>query len=574
MPIEPPANDRLVRCAVYTRKSTDRSLDAPVNSLTSQRDVCQAYIKVQDHRHWVELPHRYDDGGYSGGTLERPALQRMIGDIEAGRIDVVIIYKIDRLSRSLADFIRLMDIFERYGVGFVSVTQAFDTSDSMGRLVLNILLTFAQFEREIMSDRVRDKKAAMRRNGLFTGGVPPIGYRLGRGGRLVVDREWSDIVKEIFRRFPGMSARQIAKDFERRGIVTRRYRTKAGRLCGGRKLWPGAIIRVIQNPLYAGFFIHRGEMIEAKVEPLIAKAEWDRVQEIHSTRCSPVRDTTRNFLLGILHDELGRKMKLMARGPGRSASDRYYRTEQAGWARGTGTRNVLVEADRVEQLAISTVRAFLNDRIKLKESIFSLGLYSDEIARFTKGGQLAASRIGRMDNVHLRELFLALVPRAEVSKSGLRLFLSCHELCRFLAWDGKSIFSRSPLKPVYGADRFRLVYAPAALICGHPYFILPMKPHPEGIGSPDPSLVRLIMEAADLHAFMLANPSKSVSELAREKRMGPSFLARMLRLNYLAPDIQTAIIDGFQPATLTRHRILFGPMPLDWEQQRQLMGFN
>jgi DNA invertase Pin-like site-specific DNA recombinase len=574
MPIQPLAQNRLMRCAIYTRKSTDRSLDSPVNSLTSQRDVCQAYIKCQDHRHWIELPHRYDDGGYSGGNLERPALQRMIGDIEAGRIDVVLVYKIDRLSRSFADFIRLMDVLERYGVGFVSVTQTFDTSDSMGRLVLNILLTFAQFEREIMSDRVRDKKAAMKRNGLFTGGMPPIGYRLGGGGRLVVDNEWSDIVREIFRRFPEISARQLAKDFQTRGITTRRYRTKAGNLCGGQRIWAGTIIKIIQNPLYAGFFFHRGEAIDAKVEPLISKDEWDRAQQVLATRCSPVRDPTKNFLLGILHDEFGRKMKIMARGPGRSAAYRYYRTEQAGWARGSGTRNVLVEADKVEQLAISALKAFLNDRIKLKESIFSLGLYSDEIAGFIKRGQLAANRIGRMDKVHLRELFLALIRRAEVSKSGLRLLMCTHELCRFLGWDGKGIFSRSALGPARDADRFRLIYAPAALICGHPYFILPIKPHPKGEGFPKPGLVGLIRDAADMRAFMLANPSKSISAMAREKGMGPSFFARMLRLNYLAPDIQTAILDGFQPATLTRHQILFGPMPLDWEQQRHLLGFN
>src|SRR5688572_23385845 len=164
------------RCAIYTRKSTDAGLNLEVNSLVTQREVCQAYIRSQAHRNWLELPHLYDDGGYSGGNLERPAMKRLLSDIESGRIDIVVIYKIDRLSRSLTDFVRLMEVLQRYDVSFVSVTQTFDTSDSMGRLVLNILLTFSQFERELASERVRDKKAALKRRGLFTGGTPPFGF--------------------------------------------------------------------------------------------------------------------------------------------------------------------------------------------------------------------------------------------------------------------------------------------------------------------------------------------------------------------------------------------------------------
>jgi site-specific DNA recombinase len=199
---QPDIGRRVTRCAIYTRKSTEYRLDLPVNSLETQRDVCRSYIRCQAHRNWVESPTMYDDGGYSGGTLVRPALARLITDIEHGRVDMIVIYKIDRLTRSLLDFVRLIEVLDKYGVGFVSVTQAFDTSDSMGRLVLNILLTFAQFERELMSDRVRDKKAAMRKNGLFAGGLPPFGYIVERGGRLVVDEDRALIVKELFERYP------------------------------------------------------------------------------------------------------------------------------------------------------------------------------------------------------------------------------------------------------------------------------------------------------------------------------------------------------------------------------------
>jgi site-specific DNA recombinase len=573
MPITARIETRIVRCAIYTRKSTSIGLDAEVSSLQSQREVCQAYIKCQAHRNWVELPTVYDDGGYSGGTLERPALQRLVADIEAGRIDVIVIYKIDRLSRSLADFVRLMDLLDKYDASFVSVTQTFDTSDSMGRLVLNILLTFAQFERELMSDRVRDKKAAMRRQGLFTGGTPPIGYIRSRRGKLIVDPEWGKIVQEIFERFPDVSAAQLANDLHARGITTRRFRCKNGNIRGGHRIYARTIITILNNPIYAGYFIHRGEWMKAAVQPLVTRDEWELAQNVLRTRFPEVRDPVRNFLLGILHDEQGRRMKVLARGPGRSKTYRYYRSESAGWSRGTVHRKILVEADRVEQLAVSAIMALLVDRVKLKEAVLSLGLYSAEIARLLKRGQVAARRISLMNNFHLREAFLALVPRAEVNKSGLRLLVSCYELSQFLAWDGQGIFKKCTLKPGHGADRFRLLYAPAFLICGHHFFALPINPCPDVTSSPDPDLVRLLEEASEWRQFMLANRTKSIEQLAREKRVGPTFFARMLRLNYLAPDIQTAIFDGTQPAGLTPRIILYGAMPLDWEQQRQLMGF-
>ena len=573
MAVRAPIENRMVRCAIYTRKSTDRGLEKEVNSLATQRGVCEAYIKCQSHRNWVEVPHRYDDGGYSGGSLERPALRQMLTDIEAGRIDVVVLYKIDRLSRSLTDFVRLMDVLDKYGASFVSVKQTFDTSDSMGRLVLNILLTFAQFERELMSDRVRDKKAAMRRKGLFTGGIPPVGYRRGKSGKLLVDPEWGPIVREIFERFPDLSARQLSLDLQSRGIVSRRYKTRDGNMYGGQRIWPRTILSIIANPIYAGFFFHRDEFVKAEVEPLVTREQWDLVQEIAKTRYPQARDPVANFLLGILHDETGRRMKIQAAGIGRSRTYRYYRSEHAGWAKGTEFRRVMVEAGRVESLAKATLEALLADRIQLKQAVLSLGLYSSETARLLRRGQLSARRLQLMDPVQTRELFLALVPRAEVTRADLKLLVSCFELSRFLAWDGNGIFRRSPLRPTKGGDRFRMLYAPAFLICGHPYFALPVHPCAEEGETRNEGLISLIEEAAELRSFMLANRKLSVGQLAQQRRMGPSTFARMLRVNYLAPDIQAAIFDGTQPPTLTRRDILFGSLPLDWAQQRRLLGF-
>ena len=560
-----------MRCAIYTRKSTTAGLGLEVNSLETQREVCSAYIKCQAHRSWVELSHHYDDGGFSGGSLERPALKRMIEDIEAGRIDMVVVYKIDRLSRSLSDFIRLIDTLDKYGASFVSVTQTFDTSDSMGRLVLNILLTFAQFERELASDRTRDKKAALMRRGLYVGGTPPFGYTLAKGGSLIVDPERAALVTEMFERFPATPANQLAREFRERGCTTRRFVTSAGRERGGWPIYTGHILNILRNPIYVGYIVHRGDWIKADIEPLTSKDQWDLVQQVRQTRCPAKRDPVRNFLLGILHDEQGRRMKIHG-GTGRCRTDRCYKSEYTSWSRDGITRRVMVSADRTEQLTVSALSAFLANRVELKEAVLSLGLYSDEIRRLLKMGHTAAKRLAKMDPPGLRALLSALVARAEVNTSELRLYVSCNELTRLLGWDGVGVFEKNAVRS-RTADRVHVIHAPAFLICGHPRFALPLDPCPPQGASPKPWLVDMLQQAAELRTFTLANRSKTISELAREKRMGPSTFARMLRVNYLAPDIQAAIVDGTQPDHLTCWHILKGPMPLDWEQQRRLLGF-
>src|SRR4051794_21802778 len=221
------------RCAVYTRKSSERGLDLSVNSLETQRDICSAYIKCQAHRHWIELPHQYDDGGFSGANVARPALERLLSDIEAGRVDLVVVYKIERLTRSLTDFIRLIDAFRTFGVGFVSVTQAFETSDSMGRLVLNVLLTFAQFEREMIGERLSDKMHSTKSRGKFAGGIPPFGYRKGKKG-LEIEPAEAQWVRRIFREYPtARSGNQLIKRLRCEGFVSRRFTSKAGNVHGG-----------------------------------------------------------------------------------------------------------------------------------------------------------------------------------------------------------------------------------------------------------------------------------------------------------------------------------------------------
>jgi site-specific DNA recombinase len=247
-----PLQHRRFRCAVYTRKSSEEGLEQEFNSLHAQREACEAYIRSQRHEGWVCLTQAYDDGGFSGGTLDRPALQRLLTDIGEGRIDVVVTYKIDRLTRSLRDFAKMTEIFEARGVSFVSVTQQFNTTTSMGRLTLNVLLSFAQFEREVAGERIRDKIAASKKKGWWMGGMPPLGYRV-QDRKLVVIPGEAETVRHIFRRYVALgSVRLLQQELEAQGVTSKSWTSSSGRRWGGKPIARGALYLLLQNRIYRG----------------------------------------------------------------------------------------------------------------------------------------------------------------------------------------------------------------------------------------------------------------------------------------------------------------------------------
>jgi site-specific DNA recombinase len=290
---------RKLRCAVYTRKSTEEGLEMEFNSLDAQRDACEAYIASQKSEGWVELTDHYDDGGFSGGTLERPALKRLLADIEDGRIDVVVVYKIDRLSRSLMDFAKLVEVFDRGGVTFVSVTQSFNTTTSMGRLTLNILLSFAQFEREVIGERIRDKIAASRKRGMWMGGFVPLGYEV-RDRKLVINEPEAATVRMIFERFVEVgSATALARALAAEGVRTRR----------GRLVDKGFLYKLINNRVYIGDAVHKGTAYPGEHEAIVTRALWDKVhgilRESPRVRAGRTRAATPALLKGLIFGPTG-----------------------------------------------------------------------------------------------------------------------------------------------------------------------------------------------------------------------------------------------------------------------------
>jgi site-specific DNA recombinase len=365
-----------VRCAIYTRKSTEEGLDKEFNSLDAQRESAEAYIASQRHAGWICLPERYDDGGFTGGNMDRPALARLLADIEAGAIQAVVVYKVDRLSRSLLDFAKMMETFDKFHVSFVSVTQQFNTATSMGRLVLNVLLSFAQFEREIISERTRDKIAAARRKGKWSGGRPLLGYDIdGRGGRLLVNQAEAKRVRAIFALYvQHQGLIPVIQELERRRWVQKRWVTRKGQTRGGRAFTKTSLHRFLTNPIYAGKVRHKKEIHAGEHEAIVDPGVWREVQEILRQNSRDVRPPVRNrygaFLKGLLHCV----PCACAMTPAHSARNqtrryRYYvccNAQKRGWG---ACPSKAVPAAEIEQFVVARIQGVANDAALLRAAL-------------------------------------------------------------------------------------------------------------------------------------------------------------------------------------------------------------
>src|SRR4051812_48179824 len=300
-----------VRCAIYTRKSTEHGLDLEFNSLDAQRDACEAYVKSQASQGWRALAQRYDDPAYSGGNLDRPALQQLLKDIDAGRVDVIVVYKIDRLTRSLADFAKLVVAFDAKSVSFVAVTQQFNTTTSMGRLTLNVLLSFAQFERELSAERVRDKVAASRRKGKWTGGTVPLGYH-AKDKKLVINKAEAEAVRTIFELYLELgSFSKLVAELDRRKIVTKRRNTKVTKYRGGIPFTYGPLAYLLKNRLYIGEIHHGSKWSKGEHEATLDRPTFDRVQELlkaNAVKRKVKFSESGAMLQGKLFDDKGNRM--------------------------------------------------------------------------------------------------------------------------------------------------------------------------------------------------------------------------------------------------------------------------
>ena len=399
-----------VRCAIYTRKSTDEGLAQEFNSLDAQRESCEAYIASQRHEGWIALPDRYNDGGFSGGTIERPALRQLLSDIDRGQVDCVVVYKVDRLSRSLLDFARIMEVFDKKGVSFVSVTQQFNTTASLGRLTLNILLSFAQFEREIIAERTRDKMSAARRKGKWVGGVPVLGYDVDpQGGKLLLNEEEAQRARAIFalyleRRF----LMAVVEELNVRGWTTKQWITRDGREHAGRPFTKAALFRLLTNVLYAGQVNHKGTVYPGEQPAIVAPEIWARVDELlrnnGSTGGKEVRNKHGALLRGLLYCEPCGKPMVHTYTVKGQRRYRYYAcltAQQQGW-KTCPTKSV--SANDIEQSVVEHIRNIGRDPRVVLEALQKAGEQNENRLAELKADLHSAQREGRKWTAELGRL--------------------------------------------------------------------------------------------------------------------------------------------------------------------------
>jgi site-specific DNA recombinase len=571
---KPPTTTRrngTVRCAIYTRKSSEEGLEQEFNSLQAQREACEAFITSQRHEGWVCLRAAYDDGGFSGARMDRPALQQLLADLTAGRVDTIVVYKIDRLTRSLADFAKIVEILDTRGASFVSVTQQFNTTTSMGRLTLNVLLSFAQFEREVIGERIRDKIAASKSKGMWMGGVPPFGYRAQDRKLIIVDSE-AEIVRFIYRCYAELGSVRLLKDeLEARGIRSKLRTSASGRISGGKPFARGALYLMLQNRIYRGEIVHNQQSYVGEHEPIIDQPLWDAVQtQLTSNTQRNDRGQTRppSLLVGMLFDGDGNRMT-PSHAVKKDTRYCYYVSRSLITKDRTETSAGLrIPAAEIEHLVSSRVHRWLLD---------PGSIYKSTSARLTDASmqqQLVAraADLGRywpqLPVARKRAVLAALVERIEVSLDQIDIRLRPPRLGVLLD------VAAAPSQGVKD-DETEILSVPVRLRrAGREIRMVIDSTDPFAAAQPDARLIKLLLRARRFNATLAEGEGVPFAALAQREGVSRSYFTRLVRLSYLAPDITQAILDGRQPRDLTPEKLLeHSRLPLAWHDQRATLGF-
>jgi DNA invertase Pin-like site-specific DNA recombinase len=559
------------RCAIYTRKSFQPPIGQEITSLESQRTICSSYIASQQHKGWIELAKHYEDSGLSGATLDRPALRELLKDIENGLVEIVVVYKLDRISRTLLDFVRLMDFFERYGVVFVAITQNFDTSDSMGRLIRNVLLTFAQFEREIASDRMRDKRMVMKQNGMWSGGDAPFGYDLRRH-QLIPNPLEAPAVRCIFETYVATKSISAAhKQLIAEGFK-RRTGKAAHRPASGGPIALTSLPYILRNPVYIGKVTYKGNAYPGVHQPIVNPDLWSAAQVLLGEQQKLKPPRTEHILTGILFDSYGRRMyarDYWKGAPHRRA--RYYESRVKLGPLGQRIRRTGARADQLEAIVIESLKAFLVDRPQVRPVLMQAGVFGSLLETLSECSPAAALMLGKLSLSQLSGALKTLLVRVEVADDYVRIVLRVYSLAKFIGWDGVGHFKITDVE-LARATRLHVISVPVSAVARKRREWLPLETT-KSSARPDPILLKLLRQARRAQDLLYEERDKSVADIARlvGKRVG-SF-SHLVRLNYLAPDIVAAILNGTQPPRLTRYQLLKCELPMDWALQRRMLGF-
>ena len=556
------------RCAIYTRKSTEDGLNQEFNSLDAQREACAAYVLSQRHEGWVLIPGFYDDGGYSGGTLERPGLGSLLEEVRAKRVDVIVVYKVDRLTRSLADFAKIVEILDAANASFVSITQAFNTTTSMGRLTLNVLLSFAQFEREVTGERIRDKIAASKKKGMWMGGVVPLGYEV-QDRKLVVNEKDAEQIRFIFERFLALgTVSALQEELAASGIHSKLRIARNGRTFGGTIITYGALSHLIQNRMYIGEVRHRGQHYPGEHTAIVACGVFQQAQqqmkENRVTRQNGRNIVEPSLLLGLLFDGQGRPMSPSHACKG-SRRYRYYVSRPAP---GMSHPLIRIPAGEVETAVVKQLMLALSDPDLLHSLIENNGDDGAPIERILHMLREVVAQLSHGSNSQRRALLPLLLRRVDLLQNTLKIAARVPALSEF---DQSSIMPANtpasrelsltiPIRRAHIAGEVRLIIAPS---------FEPSR------NSHDPPLIDLVTKAWAARQALNLEPDGSVAATAAKMGFDEEYFRVLLKISFLAPDIVTAIVNGRQPRSLTRQKLArIKGLPMDWEAQRVALGFD
>ena len=570
----PDCDRRIVNCAVYTRKSTEEGLEQAFNSLDAQREACEAYIQSQKHEGWRPIKTRYDDGGFSGGSMDRPGLQQLLEDIASGRVQVVVVYKVDRLTRALSDFAKIVEIFDDRGVSFVSVTQQFNTTTSMGRLTLNVLLSFSQFEREVTGERIRDKIAASKKKGMWMGGVPPLGYDVV-DKKLVVSQREAEAVRHIFRRYQELAGvRELRRELGDAGYRSKVRTSAAGSITGGKPFSRGALYALLQNRLYIGEVVHKDSSYPGMHDAIMDDALWQAVQARLATNRVD-RQVGRyakkvSLLAGLIFDGRG---DCLTPSHANKAGRRYLYYVSEGLIQGRGDgegTNLRLPASEVEAVVIGEVQSLLRTPPRLLDAVV---ISDDDVAsqrRLVEQGRDRAETLDQGDRSVLVAIVRSIVSRVEVHPDMIDVDCSREALREWLIGVTPVVGSG---RPVSSNDLLRLSATVRLKRRGVEAKLIVDGDGERPITSPNPALIKAVAKAHTWNQKLIACEARSVRALARDASVTNRYVRKLLPLAFLAPDIIEAILDGRQPRDLSLETLAYTSIPRRWEDQRKQFGF-
>jgi site-specific DNA recombinase len=552
-----------VRCAIYTRKSSEEGLEQSFNSLEAQREACRAYVLSQKHEGWAVLANHYDDGGFSGGTMERPGLNQLLTDIRAGKVDTVVVYKVDRLTRSLTDFSKIIEIFDAQKVSFVSVTQHFNTTTSMGRLTLNVLLSFAQFEREITGERIRDKIAASKKKGMWMGGLVPLGYDCV-DRQLVVNQSEANTVREIFRQYLRLGCvSKLRQLLEHKQMRSKVRTSTAGHSGGGATYSRGALYHLLNNRVYIGETVHRKESYTGQHQPIVSRELWNKVaarlRDNDQSHRNGKSHSTPSLLSGKLFDSSGVRFT-----PTHSVKNgkryRYYTSQTV--VRKVGAKPVITRfpAQELERFVMSQIHLMLQEPSKCTAGMKDASK-RDAVTERTRG---FAKEWQTLEGSKQHEFVGNILRLVTIGQSAVRIEIDKSQLLAALL--GQKSEALSPSR----RDKHDVLNLSADFqVLRRGSELRVIAPHGDSHQRERlPSLVKAIARAHGWYERIVAGEVTTIGQLAQKSGLTRRYVRRILQFAILSPQITDALLTGKHRPNLTVKELLRG-VPLDWREQEK-----